>query len=695
MSNVSGDKKKVIGLVSGNSTGKTTLSECFLFNSGATDRLGNVESKNTVSDNDPIEKDKGFSINSSVLNYNWEGYHVDLVDTPGYIDFIGKAYAATQIIDGALFLVNPKSGIQATSERIIRLLKQKHVPTFCVFNKLDQENLDFFSSLEEVKSNYNINLVPITIPTETGEDFSQVIDLLKNKAFNYKPDSSKGEETEVAGKHKENAESHHNELIESIVETDDELLSKYLEGENISSELVAKNFKKAVLEGKVIPLFSISSGKNFGIDILMGYINQLMPSPLETNPVKASKIPDGSEAEIQPTEGGPVCGYVFKTMSDPYIGKLSVFRLFSGQIKANENYYVSGAKKSFKFSNIFDLQGKEQTGIEEATCGDIVAVSKITEISNDDTISSEDNPLEIEKVKYPEPTLPRTIIPLTKGDEEKINSGLSRLIEEDPTLKQEIDSETSQNLVWGMGELHLSIVKESLKKKFEIGAELQIPEVAYKETIKKEIETEYKYKKQSGGRGQYGHVFLKLKPKKHGEDYEFEDTIFGGAIPKGYIPGVEKGVVEAMKEGVLAKYPVVDVHVNLFDGSFHSVDSSEMAFKIAASMAFKKGMQQASPCLLEPIMELEIIVPEEYMGDIIGDINSRRGKIISMTPSDNKTQTIKANVPQAETFNYAIDLISITKGRGFFKQNFSHYEELPPNLTEKLIEERQKEKDEK
>ncbi len=695
MSKLSCDKKKVIGLFSGNSTGKTSLSECFLYNSEAIDRLGKVENKNTVSDHDPIETDKGFSINSSVLNYQWGDYHINLIDTPGYIDFIGKAFAAAKVVDSALFLVDPKSGIQATSERIIRLLKEKGMPVFCVINKLDQENLEFFSSLDEIKENYKINLVPITIPASTGENFSQIIDLLKNKAFNYKKDSPKGKEAEVEEAQKEITEKQHNELIESIVETDDELLNKYLEGEKIDDELIAKNFKKAVVDGKVIPVFSISSGKNFGIDILMDYINQLMPSPLDSGSIKTKKISSGEEVKLEANDSGPICGYVFKTMSDPYIGKLSVFRLFSGNIKANESYYISSEKKSFKFSNIFTLQGKEQIEVENASGGDIVAASKIMEISNDDTISAENNALEIEKVKYPEPTLPRTIVPLTKGDEEKINSGLSRLIEEDPTLKQELDTETKQNIVWGMGELHLSMVRESLKKKFEIGSEMHTPEVAHKETIKKEAESEYKYKKQSGGRGQYGHVFLKVKPKKRGEGYEFEDSIFGGAIPKGYIPGAEKGVVEAMKEGVLARYPVVDIYVNLFDGSYHSVDSSEMAFKIAASMAFKKAVQHASPCIIEPIIKLEIVVPEEYMGDIIGDINSKRGKIISMTPSDDKTQTIKANVPQSETFNYTIDLISITKGRGYFKQEFSHYEELPPNIAEKLIEERQKEKDEK
>ncbi|MGM0365737.1 MAG: elongation factor G [Actinomycetota bacterium] len=694
MGKTTADKKRVICLVSGNNTGKTSLAECFLFNSGKVNRLGKVESKNTVSDYDPLEVNKGFSIHSSILNYDWKDIHINVIDSPGYVDFIGQAFSALKVSDSALLLVDPKSPAQAATERVMRIIKEKNLPSFCIINKLDQENVDFLKTVEDMKSSYNINLVPITVPVKVGENFNSVIDLLRNKAYEYSEGSFEGKDSKIPQSHNEDAQNHHNELIESIVETDDELLNQYLEGEKIDDGKIAANFKKAVLQGQVIPVFAVSSGKNFGIDILMDYINDLLPSALERDTIKAKKIADDSEIEIKPSEDGPACAYVFKTMADPYIGKLSVFRVFSGKIKTNDTYFVSGTQKTYKFANIFYLQGKEQSEIEEASCGDIAAVSKIMEISNDDTISTEDNQLMLPKVEYPNPTLPKTIIPQTKGDEEKINNGISRLIEEDPTLRQEMDTEVKQNIIWGMGETHLSVVRESLKKKFEIGVEMQTPEVAYKETIKKSAKSEYKYKKQSGGRGQYGHVFIELKPLSRGEGFQFEDTIFGGSIPKGYIPGVEKGIREALQSGILAGFPVMDIGVNLYDGSYHSVDSSEMAFKIAASMAFKKGMDMASPCILEPIMELEITVPEEYMGDIIGDINSRRGKILSMTPSENKTQLIKATVPQSETFNYAVDLTSITQGRGFFSQEFSHYEELPPNLADKLIEER-KQKDEK
>lgn len=691
MSNSSCETKKVIGLVSGNGSGKTTLSECLLFNSGAIDRIGSIQNKNTVSDFSPLETKRGFSISSSILNYSWKGFQINLVDTPGYIDFIGQILSTIKVVDSILVLIDPKSGVQASTERIIEILNQNLMPFFCVINKLDQENVDYFKTVDEIRNNYHLNLVPITIPMGQGEKFSGIIDLLENKAYSYDGKSFKGNEIPISDEITQEISERHSQLVESIIETDDELLNQYLDGKQIETGKIKNVLKAAVLERKVIPTFAISSGKNIGVDVLMDYMNSLLPSPLERKPLKVKYLNEEKEAEIVPSQEGPVLAYVFKIMSDPYIGKLSIFRVFSGSIKVNGNYYISGAKNVFKFTNLFKLQGKDQVDITEASCGDIAAVSKIMEIVNDDTISLPENPLEMEKTIYPEPGLPKAITPVGKSDEEKISNGLARLIEEDPTLKQELNLEVHQNIVWGMGDLHLSIVKDKLKEKFDVEVDMVTPNVAYKETIKKDAKAEYKYKKQSGGRGQYGHVFLELKPLGRGEGFKFEETIFGGAIPKGYIPGVEKGVREALNSGVLAGFPVVDVYVNLYDGSYHSVDSSELAFKIAASMAFKKGMEQAEPCILEPIMELEVTVPEEYMGDIIGDINSRRGKIVTITPAKDKKQIIKALVPQSETFNYLIDLKSITQGRGIFKQRFSHYEELPSNLAEELIKERKKE----
>lgn len=693
MSSSNSANKKVIGLVSGNGGGKTSLAECFLFNSGAINRFGKIESKNTVSDYSPLETKRGFSINSSVMHYEYKNFEVNFVDSPGYIDFIAQSISTMKVVDGVILVIDVKSGLQAATERIIEYLKQNPKPTFCVINKMDQENVNYFSTVDEIKSSTGLNLIPITVPYIEQNKFSAVIDILQNQQFNYKENSFQGQKAQVNDSSKGNIESYNNSLVESIVETNDDLLSKYLEGEKIELSSLNEVFKSAVVDCKVIPTFAVSSGKNFGVDILMDYINALMPSAIDIKPIKVKQQNKEEEIEIKPDPNGQTLAYVFKTMADPYIGKLSIFRIFSGTIKAGGSYFLSSSKSSFKFTNLFKLQGKDQSDVTQAVPGDIIAVSKIVEITNDDAVSAPDKPVEIEKTIYPKPTFPRAIMPISKGDEEKISMGLSRLVEEDPTLKMELNLEVHQSIVWGMGDLHLSIIKDNLKEKFDIDVLMAEPAVAYKETIKKDAKTEYKYKKQSGGRGQYGHVFIELKPLTTGENFKFEDSIFGGAIPKNYIPSVEKGVKEAMSTGILAGYPVVNVYVNLYDGSFHTVDSSDMAFKIAASMAFKKGMAEANPVILEPIMEIEVIVPEKYMGDIIGDINSKRGKIITMTPSDNKTQIIKATIPQSESFNYTVDLKSITQGRGVFNQNFSHYDELPAHLAQSLIEKRKEEKE--
>lgn len=692
MAGSNAENKRVIGLVSGNNTGKTTLAECFLFDCGAIDRMGKIESKNTMSDFSPLETRRGFSISSSILNYQWKNHFINLIDCPGYLDFIGQTLEAIQVIDGALLLFDPKASLQAVTEKIIEELDKKSTPVFCILNKMDQENVDYFKTIDNIRKNFSVPLVQFTIPIGEGENFNGIIDVLKKTAYSYKSGSKTGIKIELDQNLKEVAESKYNSLVEDVVENDEALLEKYLNGEEIDIENLNTLLRKSVINRLIIPVFAISSGKNIGIDILMDYINALLPSPLEISKKEALEINSKNKIEINASGVNQLAAYVFKTMADPFIGKLSVFRIFSGTMKPGSSYFVSGPKNSFKFANLLKIQGKIQTEIQEAAAGDIVAVAKITDISTDNTISNPDKPLEMRKVTYPEPIFPKAITPAAKGDEEKIHSGITRLIEEDPTIKLENNHEVKQSIVWGMGELHLAIVKEKLKEKFDIEVNMQTPKVAYKETIRKATKSEYKYKKQSGGRGQYGHVFIELKPLPKGEGFKFENTIFGGSIPKSYIPGVEKGIKEALLAGILGGFQVVDVSVNLYDGSYHSVDSSEMAFKIAASMAFKKGMAEASPVILEPVMELEITVPEEYMGDIIGDINSKRGKIISIG-AQKHNQIIKASVPQSETFNYAVDLKSITQGRGIFSQKFSHYDDLPQNLADPIVEERKKQQE--
>ncbi|MHB1276701.1 MAG: GTP-binding protein [Candidatus Humimicrobiaceae bacterium] len=463
MAVINADKKRVIGMVSGNNTGKTTLAECFLYNSQTIDRMGKIESKNTMSDFSPLETKRGFSISSSILNYQWKSHLINFIDCPGYLDFIGQTLEAIQVIDGALLLFDPKASLQAVTEKIIEELNTKNTPVFCVLNKMDQENIDYFKAIENIKRNFSVPLVPFTIPIGEGEKFNGVVDILKKTAFTYKTDSKTGTKIELDQNLKEVAESKYNLLVEDVVENDEVLIEKYLNGEEIDIDNLNSVLRRSVINRSIIPVFAISSGKNIGIDILMDYINTLLPSPLETSKRGALEINSKNKVEINPSNENQLAAYVFKTMADPFIGKLSVFRIFSGVMKPGMNYFVSGPKNSFKFSNLLKIQGKSQSEIQEASIGDIVAVAKITDISIDNTISNPDNPLEMDKVVYPEPIFPKAITPAAKGDEEKIHSGIIRLIEEDPAIRLENDHEVKQSLVWGMGELHLAIVKEKLK----------------------------------------------------------------------------------------------------------------------------------------------------------------------------------------------------------------------------------------
>ena len=459
MAGVNADKKRVIGLVSGNNTGKTTLAECFLYNSQTIDRLGKIESRNTVSDFSPLETKRGFSISSSILNFQWKNHLINIIDCPGYLDFIGQTMEAIQVIDGALLLFDPKASIQAVTEKIIEELNKKNTPVFCVLNKMDQENIDYLKAIENIKRNFSAPLVPFTIPIGDGENFNGIVDILKKTAYTYRADSKTCVKIELEPNLKETAESRYNSLVEDVVENDEVLLEKYLNGEEIDIENLNNVLKRSVINRSIIPVFVISSGKNIGIDILMDYINTLMPSPLEAFKRNVTEINSKNQVEIDPSSEKQLSAYVFKTMADPFIGKLSVFRIFSGVMKPGMNYFVSGPKNSFKFSNLLKIQGKSQSEIQEAAVGDIVAVAKITDISIDDTISNLDKSLEMDKVIFPEPIFPKAITPADKGDEEKIYSGITRLIEEDPTIRLENDHEVKQSLVWGMGELHLMIVK--------------------------------------------------------------------------------------------------------------------------------------------------------------------------------------------------------------------------------------------
>ncbi|MBO8126675.1 MAG: elongation factor G [Firmicutes bacterium] len=673
-------KLRNIALVGHGGAGKTTLAEAMLYVSGGIDRHGKVEEGTTTMDHDPEEVKRGISINASVAPCFWRDCKINIVDTPGYFDFVGEVISSLKVADTALIVVDATSGVQVGTEKVAAYATEYGLPKAIVVTKLNRENVNYANVIDDIRSVFGQEAVPVQIPNGTSENFTGVIDLLRMQLVTNERDKVERKDVEVSkeiAKYKEM-------LVEAVASTEDELMEKYFEGEELSVDEIINAFKKGLLSGNLLPIFFACGTDNTGIPPLLDAIVNYFPSPADVGSIKALK--GGEEVELVADPNGPLAAFVFKTMADPYVGKLSLLRVYSGTLRSDSHAFNKGKNKDERIGQLMLVFGKEQKPVDALEAGDIGAVAKLQETVTGDTLSSKESPIELPRIKFPEPVLAMAVEPKSKGDEEKIGVGLHRLAEEDPTFKMEKNTETGQFLAKGMGDLHLEVIISRLKSKFGTEVELSVPKIAYRETIKGKVKVEGKHKKQSGGRGQYGHVWIEIEPLHTGERFEFVDKIFGGAVPKQYIPAVEKGILETMDEGVLAGYPVTNVKVTLFDGSYHSVDSSEMAFKIAASMAFKKGFMDAKPVLLEPILKVEIVVPEEYMGDVMGDLNKKRGKILGMDPQ-NGYQVIKALVPQAEMFRYATDLRSITQARGSFTTEFDHYEEVPAQLAEQVIAE--------
>ncbi len=683
-----------LSIVGHGSSGKTSLTEAILFDSGAISRLGRVDNGTATTDYMPSETKRGISINAALAFCDWKGNRVNIIDTPGYLDFTFDAQNSLKAVETALITVCAVSGVEVQTERMWDFASKKGVSRMFFINKMDRERADFFKVVDEIRDKFGTSCVPIQIPIGKESDFKGIVDIVKMKAIIYDPSAKKDrlKEEDIPEDLKSQATEYKEKLIESVSELDDELLVKYLEGEELGDDEVISALRKGVLSGEIAPILCGSATSNIGIEPLLDFIVEYLPSPLDRPEIKAFSE-DGSEIVIHPDPNEPPAALVFKTVADPYMGTLSYFRVFSGILKSDMEVFNSTKKETEKLGKLFKLKGKEQVVQEEIIAGDIGVVAKLKNVSTGDTLCSRENVIVFEPIEFPEPVISYAIYPKSKGDEDKLSGALSKMMEEDPTVRVYRDNDTGETILSGMGDSHVDIIIEELKEKFGVEVEKKLPKVAYKETIKKSVKSEGKYKKQSGGRGQYGHCFLEISPLPRGSGFEFESRIVGGVIPKQYIPAVEKGVVEAMKTGVLAGYPVIDVKVVVYDGSYHPVDSSELAFKLAASMAFKKGAKEASPVLLEPIMELEVEVPKEYMGDVIGDLNSKRGKISGMEPKG-QNQIIKAMVPLAEVFKYAIDLRSLTQGRGIFKMKFSHYEEVPPQIAQIIIEQVKKEQEE-
>ncbi|HER24078.1 MAG TPA: elongation factor G [Candidatus Atribacteria bacterium] len=693
------DIKKVrnIALVGHGDSGKTSLTEALLYDSGMITRLGDIKQGNTTTDYDPREIKKGITINSSLAYLNLKDLMVNILDTPGYLDFITDTKLSLRVVDSAIVVVCAVSGVEVQTEKVWNFADEYKLPRAFFINKMDRERADFYRVKDMIKEIFGTSAISIQLPIGKEENFQGLIDLVEMKAIIYKKIGEGKpvfEKQEIPQNMKEEAESYRKELVERVAEFDDEILMKYLDGETLTNREIASLLKRGIKENKIVPILCGSATMNLGIELLLDFIGEYFPSPSEMPPVVAKNGNTSVEQLIENTVDSSFSAFVFKTVADPYVGNLTYFRVYSGKLSEDSNIYNSSKNVDNKVGKIYKMQGKNQNSISEVYAGDIAAVAKLKNTVTGDTLCDKDNPVLFEKIDYPEPIMLLAISPKTKGDEDKLSTALSKIIDEDPTVKIYRDEDTGESILAGMGESHLEVIIDTMESKFGVEVERSTPKVGYKETIRKNVKVEGKYKKQSGGRGQYGHCWLELEPKSRGEGFEFVDKIVGGVIPRQYRPAVEKGVVGAMKKGILAGYPTVDIKATVYDGSYHPVDSSEMAFKVAGSMAFKKGAAEANPILLEPIMDIEVIVPKEYMGDIIGDLNSKRGKIMGMEESSSGKQSIKAKIPQAEIFKYAIDLRSITQGRGTFNLKFSHYEEVPANIVQEIITKNKEEEEE-
>lgn len=663
-----------VGIVAHGGAGKTSLTEALLYNAGVISRLGKVDEGNTTTDYLPEEISRKVTIGTAMAPIEWRDHKINLLDTPGYADFIGDVIGALRVVDSLIFTVCAVSGVEVQTEIIWDLADQTDLPRIVYINKMDRENANFQGVLEQLQSTFpNKQIIPFQLPIGSEESFQGVIDLLNMKALKFHSPSPKVEEMDIPIEYEEEANTFRVSLIEAAAEGDDELLIKYLEGEELSTEEIIVGLKAGIKAAKIVPVFCGSAIKNIGVSPLIDVIIDYFPSPVEAEPAK-----DLCQE--------PLSALIFKTVTDPYVGKISYLKVYSGALKADSTVYNANKKAEEKISQLLIMTGKNQQAVPELKAGDIAVITKLQVTGTGDTLTTKASPQILTGIGFPSPRYTVAIQPKSKGDEDKLGYAISKLLEEDSTLHFEKSVETKETLLSGMGEMHLEIVLERLQRKYGVEVEMSVPKVPYRETIKTSVKgIEGKHKKQTGGHGQYGHVFIDMAPLE-GKEFEFNETIFGGAVPKQYIPAVEKGIREAMAEGILAGYPVTNIKVTLTDGSYHPVDSSELAFKIAASIAFKKALEKANPVLLEPYMQVEVIVPEHFMGDIIGDFNTKRGRILGMEPQG-KNQIIRALVPLAEMYKYAIDLKSITQGRGSFTMEFSHYEEVPPNVAEKVIEE--------
>ena len=681
MKTVESENLRNVAVVGHGQTGKTSLVSAILYNTGMVNRLAKVEQGNTVTDYDEDEIEKKISIQASMAYAMKDKIKINMIDTPGFANFVWEARVGLRAAETALMLVNATEGVEVQTDKIFESATELNKPVVFVVNKMKRDLADFDKTVASIVESFGKNAVAVQYPLGKGPEFSGIIDLLNMKAYKYGSDE-KGtyEETDIPDDLKGDLESKYEELIEKIAENDEALMEKYLEEGELTPEEITSGLKTGILNRDIFPILVTDATSNTGVNHLLDFIANYTPTIID---VGETPTVSGS---VKPDKSAPFSAFVFKTISDPYTGKISILKVLSGTFKPDSSYFNVNKETPERVGGTFFLQGKEQNNAEEALPGEIIAVAKLKETQTGHTLTVKGQSIKFPELQFPVPSISFAIEPKSRNDENKISSALQKIMEEDPTVKSQREIQTKELVISGNGQLHVELVVNKLKKRYGVEVEMKPPKVAYKETIRSHADVEVKYKKQTGGRGQYAHVLIKMDPLPRGGEFEFEETIFGGSIPKNYVPAVEKGIREAKETGVLAAYPVVDFKVNLYDGSYHDVDSSDMAFKIAASKAFKKGMREAKPVLLEPIMQVEVVTPEEFMGDINGNLSGRRGKIQGME-TKGKNNIIKASVPMVEMLDFNPTLTSITGGRGAYFMEFSHYEEVPGNLQKKIIDE--------
>ena len=679
------EKTRNIGIIAHIDAGKTTTTERILFYTGILHKMGEVHEGAATMDWMAQEKERGITITSAATTCHWKNHRINIIDTPGHVDFTVEVERSLKVLDGAVTVLSAKSGVEPQSETVWRQAERYHVPRMVYVNKMDIIGADFYNVLKMMVERLNANPVAIQIPIGAEDTFQGLIDLIKMKAVIYEEDYTKEPDlVDIPAEYKEKAEEYRQKMLDTIAETDDELMMKYLEGEEITEEEIKAALRKATVACTLCPVVCGSSYKDKGIQPMLDAVVDYMPSPLDIPAIKGINPDTNEEDHREADDSEPFAALAFKIMADPFVGKLAFFRVYSGTLNAGSYVFNSTKGKKERIGRILQMHANHRKEIEVVYSGDIAAAVGLKDTTTGDTLCDENHPIILESMEFPDPVISVAVEPKTKADQEKMGIALQKLAEEDPTFRVRTDAETGQTIISGMGELHLDIIVDRMSREFKVDCKVGKPQVAYRETIRKTVKAEGKFVRQSGGKGQYGHCWLELIPQDPGTGFSFESKIVGGAIPKEYIGPIENGVKEAMENGVVAGYPMVDIKAVVYDGSYHEVDSSEMAFKVAGSMAFKAGATKANPVLLEPYVKVEVTVPEEYMGDVIGDLNSRRGRIEGMEPR-NGVEVINAFVPLSEMFGYATDLRSKTQGRGNYSMEVSYYDEVPKNISDAIV----------